>query len=323
MATLLIYIPTYNRYAKLRLCVERILAELDGCEDEVVVHISDNGSTDQTIDYLQGIRHRCVTLSRNEENLGGARNVLKVHQYASLAEYSLVLGDDDYLLRGAVSGLVAALKHNSDVDIFFLNSIAYEESQLPSVLSQLIESKFAAPPAGVLKSKLTENFRCTFRDLINPAVDEVFCGSLMCYAFRSSAIRDVVSHRIQGIEVGGLYSTYPHTLNWIHSLAPSSPAVHLARPFTCNFWHQGAEWGSQAYHRVVTQGLGFVFFEMVRLGFIGPETYDLLLRHYLSIARASLKHLLADVQVREDPVLDPRYLERLVSAIMLHDFNRT
>ena len=83
MKTLLIYVPTCNRLGKLKECVKRLVCEIRGFESEVVVHISDNCSTDGTYDYLLGLKHTSIFYSRNAENIGLPQNVLKSHDFAT------------------------------------------------------------------------------------------------------------------------------------------------------------------------------------------------------------------------------------------------
>jgi glycosyltransferase involved in cell wall biosynthesis len=317
MPTLLIFIPTFNRVKSLKFSLDRIFNEIKGLEEEVLIHVSDNASTDATSEYLKSLNHPSLTVSRNTSNIGGARNICLVHRYAHLADYSLIIGDDDYFFRGTINELVGVIKNNRDIDIFFVNSIAFDEKHRTEVIECLNTFDSFIPQGGVLKSSLTTNFRCHFKNLINPSIDEVFCGSLMCYVFRSNAVTDFVSISITDDEFGGMLSSYPQTLNKIYSMKPDSLAAHLCRPITFNFWHKGSSWGEGNYDRVVSQGLGFVFFEMVRLGYIKTTEYASLFQHYLSVASPAILKLTIDLRNRaEHKSLDNRYLELLVGALL-------
>lgn len=317
MPALLIYIPTYNRCQSLRLCMERILAEINGLESEVVIHVSDNHSPDETPHYLESIQHPCLQWSRNDSNIGPALNVTKAHGLRHLADFTFMLGDDDFLLRGSIRRLVTAIRGNPDIDFFFLNTLAYAEERFSEVISKLYGSGWSDPPPGAtLKSSHPTDTRCLLSDLFSPAVDEVLGGSLMCFAFRSKLVSDHLAALIQPSDQGTMYSAYPHTLNWIYSLTPQTPSAFLAQPFTFNFWHGGKEWGKLGYHRVVTQGLGFVLFEQMRLGYVNPTQFDEYVKHYLKIAQASILMLLREEEQNPDVAIAPEFKNRLIRVLL-------
>ena len=317
MPKLLIYIPTFNRYLKLKLCLERVFAEIAGHENDVRIHVSDNHSDDETLEYLKSQANDILTFTRNSHNIGGAKNILGAHRFKHLADFTLILGDDDYLLGRSIGILLSAIKNNPDVDLFFINSIAYEESRSGDILKFMNQCDWKMlPNGGSTKSCVIDNFRCSFKDLINPKIDEVFGGSLMCYVFRSRLVNDLISEKIDGVKFGGIYSSYPHTLNFINSLSPECSAAHLAQPFTLNFWHKGAEWGYQTYDLIVTQGLGFLFFELCRLGFVEKSNQEIFFNHYIYIAKPSLEKLL-DLNNRSDMILfDPIYMTQLLAFLV-------
>ncbi len=323
MPALLIYIPTYNRCHSLRLCVERILAEINGLESEVVIHVSDNHSPDETPQYLESIQHPCLQWSRNDSNIGGALNVIKVHSLSHLADFTFILGDDDFLLKGSIRRLVSAIRGNPDIDFFFLNTLAYAANRLAEVINKLYDSGWADPPAGgTMKSSHTTDTRCLLSDLFSPGVDEVLGGSMMCFSFRSKLVSDHIAQLIkpadQGTTVSSypMYSSYPHTLNWIYSLTPQTPSAFMAQPFTINFWHGGKEWGKLGYHRVVAEGLGFVLFEQMRLGYVNPSQFDEYLKHYLNISRASILMLLSEAEKNPDVAISPEFKNRLIRVLL-------
>jgi glycosyltransferase involved in cell wall biosynthesis len=323
MPALLIYIPTYNRYQSLRLCLERILAEINGLESEVVIHVSDNHSSDETPRYLESIQHPCLQWSRNDSNIGAALNIIKVHSLSSLADFTFMLGDDDFLLKDSVRRLVSAIRGNPEIDFFFLNTLAYAEDRLTEVINKLFEGRWSDPPPGAtIKSSHPTDTRCLLSDLFSPGVDEVLGGSMMCFSFRSRLVSDHIAKLIPPADQGTtfssypIYTAYPHTLNWIYSLTPQTPSAFLAQPFTVNFWHGGKEWGKLGYHRVVAEGLGFVLFEQMRLGYVEPSQFDEYINHYLNISRASILMLLREAEKTPDVAVSLEFKNRLIRVLL-------
>jgi len=108
--TLSICIPTFNRANALERTLEMLKGELQGIEGEVEVCISDNGSTDGTVDLLARWGKRLpLVYSRNKTNLGFDINLIRS---ADLAKGTFIwfMGDDDRIIPGTVRRLLADVK---------------------------------------------------------------------------------------------------------------------------------------------------------------------------------------------------------------------
>jgi len=87
-----VVIPTYNRRASLANCLESLFQQTYGCDQFEIIVVID-GSTDGTLDYLQGLRFPCASQILQQENRGqaAARNV---GIRAANGKYILLLDDD-------------------------------------------------------------------------------------------------------------------------------------------------------------------------------------------------------------------------------------
>jgi glycosyltransferase involved in cell wall biosynthesis len=291
MKKLLIFVPTYNRFEKLKISIGALLHQVAGLEDEIAIHVSNNASTDGTLDYLRSLSHPALTFDTNDSNIGASRNVLKAFALKDLARFTWIIGDDDYVINGALRRVVTAIDQNTDVDIFFLNTLSVPQRYQAEIAMASIGTSRTLAKRGVLHSKIRRDFRCELKDLINPRIDSVFGGAVMCYAFRADRMMDVVTEKLVAYDYTQAEACYPHTLNWLYSLRPSSPALHLHEPFTANVWHGGAEWGTDGFDWVVTHGLGHLFYEAIRLGYISDADRPAYFRHYMATARASFEKL--------------------------------
>ena len=293
MKTLLIYIPTYNRLSKLTFCIERLIEELNGFEDHVIVHVSDNCSTDGTPEFLKGIYHPSLSYSSNHENIGLAKNVLKSHDLAELAEFTWAIGDDDIILSGGIAMLLDAIKLYPKTDLFFLNTACLGWAKKPELLQQIISNNFKVHEEWESgKSTIKKDFNCTFKELFNPKIDAVFLGSLMCYAWRSC----LVTNRIPAAELSQDFSKpkacYHVVLNYLYCLFPDTQCTHLHTCFTANFWDGGTDWGDEGCDLAVTQGLGIILYEAIRLGYVDEDNRASYFAHYMTIASPSYKRFL-------------------------------
>jgi cellulose synthase/poly-beta-1,6-N-acetylglucosamine synthase-like glycosyltransferase len=90
-----ICIPTYNRAAFLKECLDSVLPQVK-TKDEVEVIVIDNASTDDTQAVVKKFIALCDCLKyyRNENNLGYAGNQVKCIEYTT-GDYMAFLCDDD------------------------------------------------------------------------------------------------------------------------------------------------------------------------------------------------------------------------------------
>ena len=105
-----ICIPTYNRLQYLKELLPEVLTQAECGDIEVLV--SDNASTDGTVDYLRSIIHVRLRWWKNVENVGGDRNFLKCVEEAR-GTYIWLFGDDDILPSDSVKKVVDFLSVNS------------------------------------------------------------------------------------------------------------------------------------------------------------------------------------------------------------------
>ena len=224
MKKLLIFIPTYNRLESLILCLNRIKDEIIGFEENVIVYVSDNHSSDDTIDYLNNLNHPSFKWSSNPTNIGMPLNILKAFDHSDSADFTWILGDDDYLLKSSIALLLNYLNINPEIDFYFLNTLTFSENNKDSVINVLNSTNWINIPDGYsIKSKVPQDFKCTLSQLLNPKIDEVMGGSLMCYVFRSKLVKNHLASVLQPSDPWGIYTSYPHTLNWIYSFNPKTP----------------------------------------------------------------------------------------------------
>ncbi len=126
---LTIAIPTYNRAPFLRENLGRLLKQLEGYEERVELLVSDNCSTDDTEAAVGELiaRGARIRYNRNEANLGMDGNFVYCLTRAE-GEYVWILGDDDYLLEGALGRIVGVLESGSyglvHLDVFATNADA-------------------------------------------------------------------------------------------------------------------------------------------------------------------------------------------------------
>jgi hypothetical protein len=203
-------------------------------------------------------------------------------------------------------------KKNRDIDLFFLNTISFSKkrSLYRTMISKYIPFSNHLIPEGLPHSSYRRDFKCTFQNLFSPKVDRVFCGALMCYAFRASLVQDVISSSIEKADFSDPKLCYPHTICLLYSLSPKTKCMHLHTPFTYNNWHDGEDWQINGLDLAVTQGLGHVYFLAKQLGYITNESEDKYFEHYLSISENSYAKLISNSKLM---IIDNAFKEKLLT----------
>ena len=101
-----VVIPTYNREGYLSLAIDSVLAQT---MPSFVLHVIDNGSTDNTAEVVAGYDDPRIVYRRVPENDGWINNFNRAFETGRATEYVLVLGDDDILHPDALEHAVAEM----------------------------------------------------------------------------------------------------------------------------------------------------------------------------------------------------------------------
>ena len=293
MKKLLIYIPTFNRLHSLRKCIDLISKNIQSFERYVEIIVSDNQSTDGTWEYLESLSFSYLIIKRNTSNIGLTLNVLKVFEFQHRAEFTWIIGDDDYLMDESISRLLEEINRNPEVDFYFVNTLSFPDKNRDKALKTRGFSLLNYFLLGArLHSKISSDFSCRMQEIINPEIDHTLGGALMCYVFRSKLIVDSISEKLFNSDFSQAEACYPHTLCFYNSLTPLTKSRHLHLPFTYNIWHKGEDWGSDGYDLAVTQGLGLLYIEACRLGYIKDQNKYKYFRSYMNISQVSFERLI-------------------------------
>lgn len=124
-------IPTYNRCEFLKKNIEIIIDQIRelSLEDEIEINISDNCSTDKTEIYCKYIIDKNSNIKinyiRNTTNIGADKNYIAV-MHMSHSEYSILMGDDDFLKENALAFIINEIK-TSDCGFFISNRTIIDE----------------------------------------------------------------------------------------------------------------------------------------------------------------------------------------------------
>ncbi|MBB6128175.1 glycosyltransferase family 2 protein [Mucilaginibacter lappiensis] len=124
-------IPTYNRSALLKKCIESIIGYQ---ESDIEIVIQDNCSPDDTAQVAGSFKDSRIKYFRNEVNVGPIVNFSKVIESAS-GKYVYLLTDDDMLLAGAIDNLKKYISEHQPLAFKTALIMLLEKSLTSSVYS--------------------------------------------------------------------------------------------------------------------------------------------------------------------------------------------
>lgn len=118
-----ICIPTYNAAETIRETLKSILAQT---YTNLVIHVSDNASTDETLKHVESIADARVTIHSHVENVGGEGNFNRCIQLAE-GKYTAIFHADDIYEPDMVAKQVAFLEANPDAGAVFTEATLIDE----------------------------------------------------------------------------------------------------------------------------------------------------------------------------------------------------
>lgn len=146
-------VPVFNGEQYVRQCIESILSQ---SERDFEVLISDNCSTDRTLDICSEFSDRRIRILKSDRNVGSIENFNKCIRNAS-GELFMLLPVDDLLGEGCLERLSCAFIENPSVGIAFASSIQIDH------LGRELGVRSVGPKSGIVKRDdairmIAENF---------------------------------------------------------------------------------------------------------------------------------------------------------------------
>jgi glycosyltransferase involved in cell wall biosynthesis len=117
-------IPTYNAERTVRDTLESILSQT---YPNLIVHVSDNASSDNTINILESMTDRRIIVHRHNENVGGEGNFNRCIEYCE-GKYTAIFHADDLYEPEMVARQVAFLEKNPEAGAVFTEAVMIDEA---------------------------------------------------------------------------------------------------------------------------------------------------------------------------------------------------
>jgi len=287
-----ICVPTYNRARLLESALFSLVPQVVESGDAVELVVSDNCSDDGTAEVVARYLEKGAPIRyyRNARNLGAARNVLLLCSELALGEYCWVLGDDDIVRPDGVAHILSVLREHPEVDYVFVNV---------SLLPPEKRAGFDRPVSGAdfpelnptKCSDLSDRLVARWEELIDPAIDDVYLGSLMCSVFRLRKWREYpLAIDPDAAPFSSLAMTYPHSMVMAHTLRGCA-SFYIGHPCVITFFGR-QEW-SALLPMIICVRLQELLDLYLTLG-MGGRRVDACRLHLLRGSGRSLTGLLSD-----------------------------
>ena len=283
-AFLRILISTFNRREFVVANVLWILKAILGKDDDSVeLVVVDGGSSDGTLEALDGVRDARLQVIESPTNVGMLAGLREAARLPG-AEYIWLVGDDDLIQPKAFREILAALRANRGVPLGFTNfSVYYRDKLLPEDRAQhLIALSHPMAertiPTGIVKvreaAEQTDNlftaiYAIIWRaDLLSAAYEHAFDGApfadlteaVPCAEFILGRYGecDALWHSAPGVSGNGHNSWSRHRPRWHGAIMPQ--ALRLAReagvdPVRLQTWADlHRQWLDEALESAAAQG---------------------------------------------------------------------
>lgn len=122
-----ICVPTYNSAATVRETIESILAQT---YSNLVVHVSDNASLDNTLAVIESLADERIIIHRQDKNIGAEGNFTRCIELAT-GKYTAIFHADDVYEPDMLMKQVAYLEKNHDVGAVFTEASTIDAQGVP------------------------------------------------------------------------------------------------------------------------------------------------------------------------------------------------
>ncbi len=199
-----ICITTYNRAEWLKLNLKNIDMLLSQPREDIEIIICDNASTDSTPEivnpYLDKKNFKYI---RNAINVGMLGNLRETARAAS-GDYIWLIGDDDFIIPGAIETILNNIRQYPSLSLIYLN-FSYTNETDPSAVKDLPGFISSATPIG----PLTPDYFGTVAEI--SSCSENFFTAIYCIVFRRDHALRVYLQNTDGPPFSSMITCIPTT----------------------------------------------------------------------------------------------------------------
>jgi glycosyltransferase involved in cell wall biosynthesis len=229
-------IPTYNRAYLLESALYGLAPQVKFLQGIVELVVSDNCSTDRTEQVIERAREwGPIRYYRNERNVGAKGNIDLCVDRAT-GEFVWVLGDDDLVREEGLRRVLRVLQDHPEVDFVWVN-VSLRGTEERERFGRIVSEQDFPELFPAKCTNLTDRPVDRWEDLIDPQIDPVFLGSIMCSVFRRAlwlANRDI-AYNLELLSNFSAEVLYPHAVVLAQAMI-GRRAWYIGYPGVIAFW---------------------------------------------------------------------------------------
>lgn len=272
-----ICIPTYNRANYLKICLSVIMPQI-GLNDPIEIIVSDNFSTDDTLNIIsEYIDHPRFILIKQSKNVGPIINGIEIIKKYANGKFCWYVGDDDYIMPGAIKNILKLISNNSDVDFFYVDIENYELDKLNIPLDKtLLHIRNKEEINEIKYTKLSK-----FEELLHPQYSDLFLGEMMASIFRKEYwLKEIDIYKYINLEyLSTLETAYTHCVIFANQFI-GKKAIYVSTPIIL-VDNRAREWSAKAHYIIVEHLLTLL--KLYHSKGVGGRLYDACVKHYIRL----------------------------------------
>lgn len=272
-----ICIPTYNRSNYLKICLNSIMSQVD-INSPIEIIVSDNCSTDNSLEVIdEYINHPLFRLIKQERNLGPIINGYELISKHARGKFCWYVGDDDYIMNGAIPNIVDLISKNNEVDFFYVDIENHEldnkNISLENTL-QHIKNKHKIEKIDFIKLE-------KFEELLHPKYSDLFLGEIMAAIFNRElwlSDKSILKHVDQEY-LSTLETSYLHCVVFANQFM-GKKAIYVATPIVL-VDNRAREWSAKASYILVEHLLTLI--QLYKKRGLNGKLYNACVKHYFRL----------------------------------------
>ncbi len=256
MKTLLIYLPIYNGGSIIKRTLDALFDAVDALSDElknnVIIHINDNASTDNTFEICQSYsgRHN-FHIASNHINLGGTYNLGKGLKIDYCQDYTWMISDDDLVMPDALVRLFSFFNQLNEkkieVDLVFLTAlVVFDQIDKKENILELVINNTVS--GWKTNHKFNQPVICKFPDLVDPQIEASTVGPITVFIFNSRKVRTALNNiefasenDLKNISLMTHKIAHPHVFGLVTAFSAETvclvdPAISIVSPYGQQAW---------------------------------------------------------------------------------------
>ena len=249
-----ICIPTYNRAKYLSICLDCIFSQID-INDPIEIIVSDNCSSDDSINVINQYKnHPCLRIVKQVKNVGPIRNGAELVSNYATGKFCWYVGDDDYIMLGAISNILNLIAQNPQTDFFYVDIENHEIDKNKISLDETLSYIKSRDKVSRLDYIVLENFE----NVLSPKYSNLFLGEIMACIFKREIwLQEAISPYLDLEYLSSLETSYLHCVVFANQFMGCN-TIYVSTPviFVDN---RAREWSAKASYILVEHLYSLLF----------------------------------------------------------------